>query len=77
MKARQRTYEQGLKDGIKRSAEAIMCAHIVAMDDRGLCQNTIRAVSKKADFLFDQSLEGYLKVDEIIAEGKEILGAKE
>lgn len=73
MKARQRTYEQGLKDGIKRSVEALMASYSVAMDDKGLCKATIRAVTTKADFLFAQILEENLRFEDILEESNEIL----
>ena len=73
MKARQRTYEQGLRDGIRKSVDAIMSANIVAMDDRRLCKATIRYVSSKSDFLFRQVLDGELSLEDILESAAEIL----
>lgn len=74
MKARARTYEEGLKYGIKVSTEAFVACYTVAMDDKGLCKNTIRRVTKRADLLFEQVLNDALKLEEIFEESENILG---
>lgn len=73
MKARVRSYDEGVRFGIDKSVEALMAAFVVAMDDRGLCKNTIKTVTSKADFIFAQILDDNLRLEEVLEESKDIL----